>query len=69
MARAQGQARDNFPQSVKDTLGRRVGYQCSRCYISTLGPTIDPHDSSNTGIAAHITAAAEGGPAQIPPVV
>ncbi len=62
MARARGQARDDFPQSVKDTLGRRVGYQCSRCYISTLGPTIDPHDSSNTGIAAHITAAAEGGP-------
>ncbi len=62
MARAQGQRRDEFPQSVKDTLGRRVGYLCSRCYISTLGPTTDPHRSSNTGVAAHITAAASGGP-------
>ncbi|GDA53395.1 hypothetical protein [Escherichia coli] len=57
--------RDDFSPSVKRTLAERVGWKCSYlgCNQTTVGP-----DSSNTngrinnGIAAHITAAAPGGP-------
>ena len=62
MARAQRQTRDDFSTPVKEQIARRVGYLCSRCYRSTVGPTTDPHRSSNVGIAAHIAAAASGGP-------
>jgi hypothetical protein len=62
MARALEQRRDEFPKLVKEILARRVGYLCSLCYVSTTGPTTDPNKSSITGVAAHITAAAVGGP-------
>lgn len=57
--------RDDFPQSVKRTLAERVGWKCSflGCNQATVGP--DSSNASgriNNGIAAHITAAAPGGP-------
>jgi hypothetical protein len=54
--------RDEFSQATKDTLARRVNYRCSLCGKQTVGPQTDPHKSLNIGVAAHITAAAEGGP-------
>lgn len=57
-------ARDDFNQGVKETLARRVGVKCSNpnCRKPTSGPQEDPTKSTNVGVAAHITAAAEGGP-------
>src|SRR5207237_1711901 len=42
----------------------RVGYRCSRptCRALTSGPQVDPSKALNVGVAAHITAAAAGGP-------
>jgi len=56
--------RDDFSAEVKDKLARRVGFHCSNptCQKITSGPQIDPAKAINLGIAAHITAAAPGGP-------
>lgn len=54
--------RDEFSQATKDTLAKRVNYLCSQCGQQTAGPQTDPHKSLSIGVAAHITAAAEGGP-------
>ncbi len=54
--------RDDFSQATKDTLAKRVNYCCSQCGQQTVGPHTDPKKSVNVGVAAHITAAAEGGP-------
>lgn len=56
--------RDNFSPTVKKTLERRVGARCSAegCRKPTCGPTKDPKKANNVGMAAHITAAAPGGP-------
>lgn len=56
--------RDDFRQSVKRTLAHRVGLQCSNpeCMAHTAGPQTDPSKTLNVGVAAHITAAAKGGP-------
>ena len=57
--------RDDFPQSVKRTLAERVGWKCSflGCNQTTVGPDSgDTNGRINNGIAAHITAAAPGGP-------
>lgn len=56
--------RDEFLNTVKRTLAERVGYLCSNpnCRKSTSGPRSDPSKSVNIGVAAHITAAAPGGP-------
>ena len=57
--------RDDFPQSVKRTLAERVGWKCSflGCNQVTVGPdSSNPNGRINNGIAAHITAAAKGGP-------
>jgi len=56
--------RDDFPPKVKETLLKRVGNRCSNpdCQKLTTGPHSSPDDSVNTGVAAHITAAAPGGP-------
>ncbi len=58
------QMRDDFPNPVKVLLAKRVGYRCSNpdCRISTSGPHVDPMNSVNIGVAAHITAASPGGP-------
>lgn len=56
--------RDDFSQQVKDTLAKRVGYHCSNpdCQKPTIGAQEGGDRSINIGIAAHITAAAPGGP-------
>lgn len=56
--------RDDFAQKVKDTLAKRVGFLCSNpaCRCPTTGPHSDPDKIINVGVAAHITAAALGGP-------
>ncbi len=55
--------RDDFSQSTKDTLARRVNFLCSNpdCPLATVGPHSDPEKAVNKGVAAHITAAAPGG--------
>ncbi len=44
--------------------GERAGYRWSRpeCRRLTIGPNSDAAKSTSTGVAAHIRAAAEGGP-------
>ena len=57
--------RDEFPEPIKKLLAERAGYQCSNpgCKIFTVGPGIkSPEDVIRISVAAHITAAAEGGP-------
>lgn len=56
--------RDDFSQQVKDTLAKRAGYHCSNpdCRKPTIGAQEGGSKSINIGIAAHITAAAPGGP-------
>jgi hypothetical protein len=56
--------RDDFSSQVKDLLAKRVGYRCSNpdCRKSTSGPQVDPAKSINIGVAAHLTAASQGGP-------
>jgi len=56
--------RDEFAARTKQILGGRAGWRCSNpdCRASTSGPTVDPLHVSNVGVAAHITAAASGGP-------
>jgi hypothetical protein len=56
--------RDEFLPEVKNVLARRVGMQCSNpnCRRPTSGPQEDPQKAINVGVAAHITAAAAGGP-------
>ena len=56
--------RDDFSAGVKDKLAKRVGLLCSRpeCACATTGPKADPGGAINIGVAAHITAAAAGGP-------
>lgn len=55
--------RDEFRQSTKETLAKRVGFRCSNpnCRKPTSGPQVDPSKAINVGTAAHITAAASGG--------
>lgn len=57
--------RDNFSEEVKRTLAERVGGHCSNpeCACDTFGPDPDDHSKrTSIGEAAHITAAAQGGP-------
>lgn len=56
--------RDDFPSGVKEQLAKRVGYRCSNpsCRQPTSGPQSDRSGTVNVGVAAHITAASEGGP-------
>ena len=57
-------ARDDFSKDTKETLAKRVGLRCSNpnCRRSTSGPQAHPLQTINIGVAAHITAAALGGP-------
>src|SRR5829696_415121 len=57
-------ARDDFTVRVKRALAYRVGGRCSNpdCQRTTSGPNADPEKSVIIGVAAHITAAAAGGP-------
>lgn len=56
--------RDNFIQKTKDELARRVAWLCSNpnCRRATIGAKYGSEGVITTGIAAHITAAAPGGP-------
>ena len=58
------ETRDDFPNSVKRVIAQRVNHRCSNptCGAHTSGPQVDPDKSLNIGVAAHITAAAPGGP-------
>lgn len=55
--------RDNFTQATAQILARRVGFRCSNpeCLKPTSGPGADGGTVS-LGVAAHITAASQGGP-------
>lgn len=57
-------ARDEFEQRTKDILSRRVGNRCSNpnCHMLTSGPHTESAKALNIGVAAHISAAAPGGP-------
>ena len=57
-------SRDEFSEPTKRVIAARVGFRCSRpdCQAETAGPTRDTSKSVNVGVAAHITAAAVGGP-------
>lgn len=56
--------RDEFTAEIKHVLAARVGLLCSnpQCRAPTAGPQSDPVKVVNIGVAAHITAAAAGGP-------
>jgi hypothetical protein len=58
-------SRDNFTETVRDRLAAEVGHRCSLpdCNAPTIGPnSTEPRGFSNSGVAAHISAAAAGGP-------
>lgn len=56
--------RDNFTKGVRDILAHRAGFRCSKpdCRAPTAGPSAVEDKQGSIGIAAHITAAAPGGP-------
>uniref|UniRef100_A0A1X7UD46 Uncharacterized protein n=1 Tax=Amphimedon queenslandica TaxID=400682 RepID=A0A1X7UD46_AMPQE len=54
--------RDDFTKKTVELLSRRSGGRCSMCGCNTWGPNDKPYSYTNIGKAAHITAAAEGGP-------
>lgn len=55
--------RDEFKAPIKRTIAQRAGYRCSNqnCLRPTIGPD-GADNSASIGVAAHITAAAKGGP-------
>jgi len=57
-------SRDDFSKLTKETLAKRVGFRCSnpKCKKLTSGPQTAVTGVTNIGVAAHITAAAFGGP-------
>jgi tetratricopeptide (TPR) repeat protein len=56
--------RDDFSETTKRRLAERVAYRCSSptCGKQTTGPHSNPEKSIRIGKAAHILAAAPGGP-------
>jgi hypothetical protein len=56
--------RDNFSAKTVRILAERAGHLCSNpdCRKSTVGPALEEARSTIIGVAAHITAAADGGP-------
>ncbi|CUO81766.1 HNH endonuclease [Clostridium perfringens] len=56
--------RDDFSKETIKIIASRVGYKCSypNCRVETLGPHTNCKKSISIGEAAHITAAAPGGP-------
>lgn len=56
--------RDEFPEATKRAIAARVAYRCSNpeCRAPTTGPQVEAGKILNVGVAAHISAAAPGGP-------
>ncbi|MDC0669782.1 hypothetical protein [Nannocystis radixulma] len=56
--------RDDFSEMIKRGIAQRARNQCSnpKCRASTSGPHTEDDKAINVGVAAHITAAAAGGP-------
>lgn len=56
--------RDEFNKPTIDSLAKRVSFLCSNptCKRTTIGPHSSVDKSTLIGVAAHITAAAAGGP-------
>jgi hypothetical protein len=56
--------RDDFPEKTKLQIAKRAGWLCSdpSCRRATIGSTSDGDSEINLGTAAHICAAAPGGP-------
>ena len=56
--------RDNFTEKTRDLLAKRVSYRCSNphCGKITCGASDQSHSYVSVGVAAHICAAAPGGP-------
>lgn len=56
--------RDEFSPRTKQILAERAALRCSNpeCRVLTKGPTLSREGVQNAGCAAHITAAASGGP-------
>ena len=56
--------RDDFLKRTIEKIAHRAGYRCSKpdCRIETRGAASDNDGTINIGNAAHITAAAPGGP-------
>lgn len=56
--------RDEFPEPTKRILAQRVANRCSNpeCQAPTSGPQVCGSRAISIGVAAHITAAARGGP-------
>lgn len=59
-----GDTRDDFTLATKELLANRVGRKCSNpsCRKLTCGANTNPKKVTNIGVAAHICAAAKGGP-------
>src|SRR5215472_10957806 len=56
--------RDDFSEAAKRAIAARVAYRCSNpdCRAPTAGPQAEAGKTLNVGVAAHISAAAPGGP-------
>jgi len=56
--------RDEFSAKTKQLLAERASLRCSNpdCRVLTKGPTLSDTGTQNAGCAAHIAAAAPGGP-------
>lgn len=56
--------RDDFNQSTKELLAKQAGHRCAHphCGKPTAGANEDQTHFISIGVAAHITAASEGGP-------
>ena len=59
-----GSNRDDFTSAIRELLAKRVGQKCSNpnCRKLTCAANADPKKTINIGVAAHICAAAKGGP-------
>jgi hypothetical protein len=59
-----GMQRDEFSENTKRVVAARVAYRCSNpeCTAPTAGPQVETSRTLNVGVAAHISAAAPGGP-------
>ena len=63
-----GRKGNDFSARTKRDLADRVGHRCShpQCRQPTSGPRKGSHRAANSGMAAHITAAAVGAPQDFP---